>query len=153
MVAGYASRAPAANVTLDPTTDSYVPTLHAPSLRDAFDAPRAPTIGIEEELMLLDPHTLDLAPRSEQALAALAGDARFKPELIAAQIETVTPPRRTVGDAAQVLRDARDELLDALADERVAEVERELALLRAALRPLKRRVDAMRDSLSSAGCR
>ena len=46
--------------------------------------------------MLLDPGTLDLAPRCEQALAALAGDTRFKPELVAAQIETVTPPRRTV---------------------------------------------------------
>jgi len=114
MVAGYASRAPAANVTLDPTPDSSVPTLRAPSLRDAFDAPRAPTIGIEEELMLLDPQTLDLAPQCEQVLTSLAGDTRFKPELIAAQIETVTPPRRTVGDAAQVLREARRDLLAAL---------------------------------------
>ncbi|HEV2058997.1 MAG TPA: YbdK family carboxylate-amine ligase, partial [Solirubrobacteraceae bacterium] len=101
-------------MTLEPTIDTSVPALHAPSLRDAFDAPRAPTIGIEEELMLLDPETLDLAPRCEQALAALDGDERFKPELIAAQIETVTPPRRTVADAAQVLREARGDLLAAL---------------------------------------
>ena len=114
MVAGYASRAPPANVTLEPTIDISGPALDAPSLRAVFDAPRPPTIGIEEELMLLDPGTLDLAPRCEQALAALAGDTRFKPELVAAQIETVTPPRRTVGDAAQVLRGARRDLLAAL---------------------------------------
>lgn len=83
-------------------------------MRAMFDAPRPPTIGIEEELMLLDPSTLDLAPRCEQALAALGGDTRFKPELVAAQIEIVTPPRRTVADAAQVLREARRHLLAAL---------------------------------------
>lgn len=101
-------------MTLDPTIDPAVPAFESPWLRDAFDAPRPPTVGIEEELMLLDRETLDLAPRCEQALAALSGDARFKPELIAAQIETVTPPRRTVGDAAQVLREARRDLLAVL---------------------------------------
>ncbi len=64
--------------------------------------------------MLLHPRTLDLAPVCETALAALAGDTRFKPELIAAQIEMVTPPRRTAGDAAQVLREARRDLAAAL---------------------------------------
>ena len=64
--------------------------------------------------MLLDPDTLDLAPQCEQVLTSLGGDTRFKPELIAAQIETVTPPRRTVADAAQVLREARRDLLAAL---------------------------------------
>ena len=64
--------------------------------------------------MLLDPDTLDLVPRCEQALAAVAGDRRFQPELVAAQIETLTPPRRTVAGAAQVLREARRDLLAAL---------------------------------------
>ena len=64
--------------------------------------------------MLLHPRTLDLQPSSEEALVALAGDTRFKPELIAAQIEAVTPPRHTVGDAAQVLREARRDLAAAL---------------------------------------
>ncbi|MEA2194251.1 MAG: glutamate---cysteine ligase / carboxylate-amine ligase, partial [Solirubrobacteraceae bacterium] len=100
--------------TLEPTIDPALPAFDAPSLRAVFDAPRAPTVGIEEELMLLDPQTLDLAPRSAQALVALAGDTRFKPELIAAQIETVTPPRRTVADAAQMLRAARRDLVAAL---------------------------------------
>ena len=64
--------------------------------------------------MLLDPATLDLAPSIEQALAALAGDERFKAELIAAQIESVTPPCATVGAAAAVLREARQDLVAAL---------------------------------------
>jgi carboxylate-amine ligase len=115
MVGGYASRAPAPNpVTLEPTIDPRVPALDAPPWRAVFDAPRAPTIGIEEELMLLDPATLDLAPQSERALAALDGDPRFKPELFAAQVETVTPPLPSVGDAARVLREARRDLAVAL---------------------------------------
>ena len=64
--------------------------------------------------MLLDPRTLDLAPSIKQALGAVAGDVRFKPELIAAQIETVTPPRSTVGAAAELLRAARRDLADGL---------------------------------------
>ncbi|MEA2666057.1 MAG: glutamate---cysteine ligase / carboxylate-amine ligase [Candidatus Eremiobacteraeota bacterium] len=101
-------------MTLEPTIDPASPALAGPSLRAVFDERKAPTIGVEEELMLLHPQTLDLQPSSEQALAVLAGDTRFKPELVAAQIETVTPPRRTVGDAAQVLREARRDLLAAL---------------------------------------
>jgi len=66
--------------------------------------------------MLLHPGTLDLAPLCGQALTALAGDTRFKPELVAAQIETVTPPRRTVADAAEVLREGRRDLVAALDD-------------------------------------
>lgn len=64
--------------------------------------------------MLLDPHTLDLAPCAREALAAVAGDERFKPELPAAQIENVTAPRRTVGLAAADLLAARGDLAAAL---------------------------------------
>ena len=64
--------------------------------------------------MLLDPRTLDLAPCVVQALDALGGDARFKPELVAAQIESVTTPRRTVAAAADALRAARRDLAAAL---------------------------------------
>ncbi len=114
MVGGYASRASPANVTLEPTIDCCAPAIDAPSMRAVFDAPRAPTIGIEEELMLLDPGTRDLAPLCEEALAALASDTRFRAELVAAQIEIATPPRNTVAGAAQVLREARGELVGAV---------------------------------------
>ena len=38
--------------------------LTAAALRAAFDAPEPLTLGLEEELMLLDPETLDLLPRA-----------------------------------------------------------------------------------------
>lgn len=86
----------------------------APS-RAAFDAPRAATVGLEEELMLLDPATLDLAPLAGEALALLGGDERYKPELVAAQIESATAPCPTVAAAAAALRRARADLAAALA--------------------------------------
>lgn len=65
--------------------------------------------------MLLHPRTLDLSPCAAEALAALGGDRRFKPELPAAQIENVTSPRRTVGAAAADLLEGRRDLAAALA--------------------------------------
>ena len=70
----------------------------------AFDAPAPLTVGVEEELMLLDPATLDLAAaRARGARRALDGDARFKLELPAAQIEIVLPPAATAAEAARAL--------------------------------------------------
>lgn len=65
--------------------------------------------------MLLDPATLDLSPCVGRALAALDGDARFKPELPAAQIEIATAPQRTVARAADAVHVARRDLARALA--------------------------------------
>ncbi|HWT92136.1 MAG TPA: glutamate-cysteine ligase family protein, partial [Solirubrobacteraceae bacterium] len=87
-----------------------VPDLTADDLRALFDAPSPMTIGVEEELMLLDPRTFDLAPRAAEALDALRGDARFTKELPAAQLEIVLPPTRTAGEATQLLREARAHL-------------------------------------------
>jgi glutamate---cysteine ligase / carboxylate-amine ligase len=81
-------------------------------LRAAFDVPGPLTVGLEEELMLLDPRTLDLAPRATEVLDALGGDGRFVLELPAAQLEIVLPPAATVGEAAEGLRAARASLLD-----------------------------------------
>ncbi|HWC27974.1 MAG TPA: YbdK family carboxylate-amine ligase, partial [Solirubrobacteraceae bacterium] len=104
-------------MTREPTAiEGSAPAFDATALRAAFDEPRAPTVGLEEELMLLDPRTLDLSPCVAQALVALDGDVRFKPELVAAQIESITPPRPSVADAAAALREARHDLAAALAD-------------------------------------
>lgn len=65
--------------------------------------------------MVLDPHTLDLAPRAHQLLSALEGDTRFKPELVAAQVELVTTPSATVAEAAAQLREGRRRLTEAAA--------------------------------------
>jgi carboxylate-amine ligase len=86
----------------------------AADLRAAFEPPSPPTVGLEEELMLLDPGTLDLSPSQAEILAGLAGDARFKGELPAAQLEIVTGACATVGDAVRELAAARVALLRAV---------------------------------------
>jgi glutamate---cysteine ligase / carboxylate-amine ligase len=68
------------------------------------------TVGLEEELMLLEADTLDLTPRAVEVLERASGDSRFKPELPAAQLEIVLPPAATVGDAAAALTAARTDL-------------------------------------------
>jgi carboxylate-amine ligase len=82
----------------------------AADLRRAFDVPSAMTVGIEEELMLLDAETLDLTPRAASVLGETEGDPRFKSELPAAQLEIVVPPAGDVGEAAAGLAGARAEL-------------------------------------------
>jgi len=63
--------------------------------------------------MLLDPVTLDLAPRADAVLERLAGDARFSRELPAAQVEIATAPTARAGDALAQLAAARAELVAA----------------------------------------
>lgn len=84
------------------------------TLRARFDAPAPLTVGVEEELFLLDPSTLDLAPRAREVLAALGGDGRFTLELPAAQLEIVLPPAATAGEALTGLAVARRDLLAAV---------------------------------------
>lgn len=90
----------------------------AETLRNLFDAVREYTLGIEEELMLLDPVSLELVPRGPEALKRLGGDERFKLELPASQIEILTDPVTRAGDAAAALLEARhvlSERIDGLA--------------------------------------
>jgi carboxylate-amine ligase len=82
----------------------------APTLRTAFDAAEPLTIGIEEEVMLLDEATLQLAPRAGDLLAALDGDPRFKLELPAAHVELMTPAGASVQGAIAHLGAARRDL-------------------------------------------
>ena len=84
----------------------------AAELRTAFDAPEPLTLGLEEELMLLDRETLDLLPRAAEVIDA-AGDDRFKLELPAAQLELSLPPERSVPAAAAALAAARRDLIAA----------------------------------------
>jgi carboxylate-amine ligase len=85
------------------------------ALTAAFQHDRAATVGLEEELMLLDPETLDLAPCAPALLAMLVGDERFKAELPAAQLEIVGQPAATVPGAATELLQARIDLAGAAA--------------------------------------
>jgi carboxylate-amine ligase len=85
----------------------------AESLRATFDAPAPFTVGIEEELMLLDPETLDLTPKARQLFERVEGDGRFKLELPAAQFEIMSPPLQSAADAAKFLALARRDLRQA----------------------------------------
>jgi glutamate---cysteine ligase / carboxylate-amine ligase len=90
------------------------PTPTAADLRAAFDAPEPLTVGLEEELMLLDPETLDLLPRAA-AVVEPAGDPRFKLEMPASQLELSLPPARSVPEAIAALAAARRDLAAAAA--------------------------------------
>jgi carboxylate-amine ligase len=81
-------------------------------LRARFDAEAPLTVGVEEELFVVDPATLDLVPQARSVLDALGGDARFTLELPAAQLEIVLPPCRNAGEAVEALRAARSRLLE-----------------------------------------
>ena len=83
--------------------------------RTAFEQPSPMTVGIEEEVMLLHPETLDLEPRALEVLERVAGDPRFKAEMPAAQLEALSAPVASVGAAAEALRGARHDLAAAAA--------------------------------------
>jgi carboxylate-amine ligase len=87
-------------------------------LRATFEAPKPLTVGLEEEVMLLDPGSLDLRACAAAALERLGGDPRFKPELPAAHLEILTAPCDSVAKAVAELARGRLELerrLDGLA--------------------------------------
>ena len=83
----------------------------AAELRERFERDGEATFGIEEELMLLDPESFDLAP---VASALLGENGRFKLELPASQVEIVTAPHRTIGAAVEELAAARRALTEAV---------------------------------------
>ncbi len=93
------------------------PALTAGDLRARFDLTGSMTIGVEEELMLLDPETLLLAPEIERVLAAVDGDKRFTRELRCAQLEIVTAPFASVAECASQLVAARRALVERLRGE------------------------------------
>jgi carboxylate-amine ligase len=99
-------------------------------LRAAFEAPEPLTVGLEEEAMLLDPVTLDLAPVASEivhdvapASPVAAGATSVvvvapvavaaKLELPASQVELVTAPARTVAAAIAALSRGRRAVSDA----------------------------------------
>jgi carboxylate-amine ligase len=66
------------------------------------------TIGVEEELFLVDQETLRLAPVSERVIPAIGLSAESAGhEVFAAEVELRSPPCRTAGEAVESLRQAR----------------------------------------------
>jgi carboxylate-amine ligase len=86
----------------------------AEGCRRAFSHESSFTVGLEEELMLLDPATLLPANEIEEALVRLEDD-RFTCELRSAQLEVRTAPRQTASDACRELHAARMLAADRLA--------------------------------------
>jgi carboxylate-amine ligase len=72
------------------------------------------TVGVEEEFSILDPHTLDLAPRFEQLHAAAQFDRQLYEhitgELISSEIEIISGIGDDVHDALARQRDRRRRL-------------------------------------------
>jgi carboxylate-amine ligase len=69
------------------------------------------TVGLEEEVFLVDRASFDLLPCAGELIAALGGDSRFKLELPAAQLEILTEPGTRVGDAVVALEAGRRALI------------------------------------------
>jgi glutamate---cysteine ligase / carboxylate-amine ligase len=82
--------------------------------RLAFSDGRSLTVGVEEELILLEPTSLYPVDEIEEALLRLEDD-RFTCELRSAQLEVVTPPCVTVMDACREVSAARSFAIDRLA--------------------------------------
>lgn len=91
-----------------PATESH--------LRELFDEPAPLTVGLEEEVMVLDGASLDLAPRGAELIEAAGESAPFKLEMPAAQLEIATAPHERLDDALAELGAGR-RALAALAGE------------------------------------
>src|SRR5215217_7682286 len=83
----------------------------------AFDHATSFTVGVEEELMLVDRRTLDLSPEVARVLDLLGRDGRFEPELRAAQLEIVTPVCVTASDVCRELKASRRALVERLPEQ------------------------------------
>src|SRR3954453_10755111 len=90
-------------------------TLSVATLRDLFDGVTDHTVGVEEELMLLDPERLDLLPEGDRVTYELGDHVALRPELPAAQVETASPVCDSIAEAAGALAAARSELAAGLA--------------------------------------
>lgn len=89
----------------------------ARSYAHGFSAVHYPTVGVEEELILVEPESLLPVNEVEHVLAAVAGDRRFVAELRACQLEVRTPVCATVADVRRELAAARSRIVDRLDDE------------------------------------
>jgi glutamate---cysteine ligase / carboxylate-amine ligase len=67
-----------------------------------FVGPRY-TVGVEEELMILDAESLDLASAIDEILGEEPAAGQIKPELLESVLEIATSPCATVGDAGAEL--------------------------------------------------
>ena len=82
-------------------------------IEHAFTGPSF-TVGIEEELMLIDPESLDLAGEIEGILADVPAmhEGQVKPELLTSVLEIATPPCKDIDQAGHELSKLRRMMVD-----------------------------------------
>jgi glutamate---cysteine ligase / carboxylate-amine ligase len=75
----------------------------------AFGRRRAWSVGVEEEIMLLDAETFELVPASAEVIeeAGKLDQGQIKTELFASVVELTTDPCDTVADAGEALAELR----------------------------------------------
>jgi carboxylate-amine ligase len=89
----------------------------ADSLAGAFSTALPRSVGLEEELILVDADSLLPVDAVDAVLARVEGDECFAAELRACQVELRTPVCFTAADAGRELASARRRLLCRLGDE------------------------------------
>jgi glutamate---cysteine ligase / carboxylate-amine ligase len=91
-----------------------------PRVEHRFTGP-AYTIGIEEELMILDAETLELSNSIESMLEAVGEeDGDIKPELMESVLEIATTPCKDTAEAGRELRGLRERVVVAARDRGLA---------------------------------
>ena len=85
-------------------------------MRAEFTGPSF-TLGVEEELMILDGQTFALANEIDTVIEAYegTGEGEVKPELLQPVLEIATPPSRSVPEVGEHLRRLRREVSEAAA--------------------------------------
>jgi glutamate---cysteine ligase / carboxylate-amine ligase len=73
------------------------------------------TVGVEEELMILDAESFGLANEIEAVIDAYDGDGEVKPELLQSVLEIATPPGKDVAEVGEHLRALRRDVGEAAA--------------------------------------
>src|SRR3712207_3072193 len=71
------------------------------------------TLGVEEELMILDGETYALANEIEAVIEAYEGEGEVKPELLQSVLESATPVCQDVAEAGRHVRRLRQEVSEA----------------------------------------
>ena len=74
------------------------------------------SLGVEEELQLLNGESYELTQRFDEIFEAAGEDPRVKPELMQSTVEVATHPARTVGEAIEEARSLRARLRAAAAE-------------------------------------
>jgi carboxylate-amine ligase len=88
-------------------------------MRAEFTGPSF-TLGVEEELMILDGTTFALANEIDAIVDAYEGEGEVKPELLQSVLEIATPPCQSVSEVGEHVRRLRREVSDAAATKGLA---------------------------------